>query len=126
MKRRSGDAPAVQVPFVRGFVPPTAEECVRAVGSPPDSDWLLDPCLFDPLARPVSDEDWLAQYREERQDVRRFRQDNPWFGRVKNRGGTYVKCKGKNVGTFILSNKSRISLDMDQFLATVAENSPTI
>lgn len=60
-----------EINFCQGFVLPTLEETIKALGSFPGNDvpveYRIDHSLFPPLPQPQHIDDWLAQYIEKPQ-----------------------------------------------------------
>ena len=84
-----------QVNFANGFREPNDSDRVAAVGRLNDDEdkvWF-DPDLFEPVPRPDSIDDWLAQYDEEGQTFEAFLDESPWLSERKIRGyrGDFVK-----------------------------------
>ena len=75
-----------EVPYARGFKPPTAKQRVSAARSNSDKGPLekafsdtVAGGLFPPLPRPSSVDDWLAQYKEDGQSYSKFLRECPWI-----------------------------------------------
>ena len=65
-----------EIPFVRGFRPPTQERIDQALGDDSPFSEEFDRS-FPPLPQPTNDLDWLANYRERGQTYGQFLTDCP-------------------------------------------------
>lgn len=94
------------VPFARGFRRPTAQEVRRALGLPtgkcsgePTNRAFSDgKDFFSAVPSPSSEDDWLAQYKEEGQTFSQFLDECPWLSsrRRKTMKQPFVSS-GKNI-----------------------------
>ena len=74
------------VPYASGYRPPTVAQSERAIGGGGAACLQPDSAFFQPVPRPSSTADWLAQYREEGQSFNDFERQSPWLGRRKVKG----------------------------------------
>lgn len=76
-----------QVPYARGFHPPTTKQKTRAVSScfneVVEKAFKDDGGFFLPIPQPSSIDDWLAQYKEEGQSYSKFLGECPWLSKKK-------------------------------------------
>jgi hypothetical protein len=73
---------AAAVPFARGFKPPSRGDALAAIGpldGPADRIFHVGLEQFEEVPAPVSENDWLAQYKEGGQTFDEFLQWSPWL-----------------------------------------------
>ena len=86
--RRKKEPILRQVPYAKGFRPPTATQRLRAVASCRQEEIGIEYSegnSFSPIPKPASIDDWLAQYNEEGQSYSHFLRECPWLSRRKVR-----------------------------------------
>lgn len=72
------------VPYARGYHPPTAKQCLQAIGkSEGGNHFTAGDNFFPPIPAPTSIDDWLAQYNEEGQTYNQFITQCPWLSKRK-------------------------------------------
>ena len=89
MPTRKKTAQSTVIPFSKGFRPPSIATRKSALGKEENSI-LYSFEDFKPIPKCTSQDDWLAQYKEEGQTVSRFILENPWFSRRKR---MYIRQK---------------------------------
>ena len=96
--------PRKSLPYARGFRPPSATRCIKAISHPSlpldelPAHLVPHQTSLSPLPKPTSIDDWLAQYKEPGQDFARFLSDNPWLSSRKWRQMTCdFNSKGKTI-----------------------------
>jgi len=72
------------IPFAKGFHIPTKKDQIKAVGfktfEETPQEFLDEKSnFFESIPAPQSQDDWLAQYVEEAQTFRDFKEENPWM-----------------------------------------------
>ena len=83
-KRVRTELKALEVPYARGFQPPTAKQKSKAVSCGRDEKVEKafqdgGGSFFSPIPQPSSIDDWLAQYSEEGQSYSKFLGECPWL-----------------------------------------------
>ncbi|XP_005108533.1 archaemetzincin-2 [Aplysia californica] len=88
--RQKARTPAI--PYAKGFHPPSSKEQAEAIGftlknvpSEYSDVSEKEQKFFCSVPQPKSEDDWLAQYVEEGQSFRDYKQENPWFSRRKQK-----------------------------------------
>uniref|UniRef100_A0A0B7A3L1 Archaemetzincin-2 n=3 Tax=Arion vulgaris TaxID=1028688 RepID=A0A0B7A3L1_9EUPU len=80
-----------QIPFARGYHPPSYKQQLAAIGFKHNempleySDIESEDKFFTPIPQPKSVDDWLAQYVEDGQSFREYLKENPWFSKRKSK-----------------------------------------
>ena len=73
-------------PYAKGFRAPNKAQRKKAIGEDVGREYQPGEEFFSPIPKPSSENDWLAQYKEEGQSFANFMEQTPFFGKRKIRG----------------------------------------